>query len=255
MNLLDGTPCDHLPVDDPAIGNGLAVFEALRTYARRPFRPLAHLERLRASARWFGFDCAGDEILIQEIEAVVASEPGECSVLVTLTGGGRRLVRSRPLDLTRVGAPIRVATLPFEAPAWLPGWVKHTNRAGWVLAAAKAGVDEVLFVGADGAWTEANRSNVFAVRGGVLHTPPEDGRILRGVTRTALLEAAAAAGIPTREAPLFPGPVDELYLASTLKELAPVVAVDGISVSGRGPVGDVVTATFRHRIRIEQAQA
>lgn len=242
-------------MDDPAIGNGMAVFEALRTYERRPFRPIAHLDRLRASAAWFGLACAETAVILDEIDRVVASEAGECSVLVTLTGGGRRLVRSRPLDLARVGAPLRVATLPYEAPPWLPGWVKHTNRAGWVLAAAKSVVDEVLFVGTDGSWTEANRSNVFAVRAGVLHTPPEDGRILRGVTRAALLEAAAEAGIPTREAPLFAGTYDELYLASTLKELAPVVAVDGVAAPGRGPIGDAVAATFRHRVRIEQRQA
>ncbi|GDX78986.1 hypothetical protein LBMAG42_07970 [Deltaproteobacteria bacterium] len=255
MNLLDGAPCDQLPVDDPAIGNGMAVFEALRTYERRPFRPLAHLERLRASAVWFGFACADDAVFLNEIEQVVALEPDECSVLVTLTGGGRRLVRSRALDLSRVGAPLRVATLAFEAPPWLPGWVKHTNRAGWVLAAAKAGVDEVLFVGSDGTWTEANRSNVFAVRDGVLLTPPENGRILRGVTRGALIEAAREAGVPVREAPLFPGPVDELYLASTLKELAPVVELNGAAAPGRGPVGERILATFRHRIRIEQRRA
>lgn len=242
-------------MDDPAIGNGMAVFEALRTYERRPFRPIAHLGRLRASAAWFGFGCAEDHVILDEIEAVVASEATECSVLVTLTGGGRRLVRSRPLELSRVGAPLRVATVPFEAPPWLPGWVKHTNRAGWVLAAAKAGVDEVLFVGLDGCWTEANRSSIFAVRDGALLTPPKDGRILRGVTRGALIEAAIEAGVPVREAPLFPGPVDELYLASTLKELAPVVELDGVAAAGRGPIGDSIAATFRRRVQIEQRQA
>lgn len=243
---VDGGP-GGLPPEDPALVGALAVYEALRTYGGRPFEVAAHLRRLRASAGWLGLVCPPDALLAAEL-AEVAAELGEEAVLrVVLTGGGRRVVDAAPLDAARVGAPVRVATLAYEAPDALPAWVKHTSRAVALLAARRAGVDEVLFVGRDGTWTEANRSNVIAVRGGVVHTPPPDGRILPGVTRAVLLACAAELGLDVVEAPLVPGPAEELYLASTLKELAPVVALDGEPAPGGGPVGAALLSAFRTR--------
>ncbi len=49
---------------------------------------------------------------------------------------------------------------------------------------------------------ETDRGNIFAVIGGILHTPPLDGRLLPGVTRAAILRLAAADGLQVKEAPL-----------------------------------------------------
>ena len=245
--LLDGrpVPADTAALlDDPACTTGMAVFETLRTYGGRPFRLEVHLDRLDASAQWCGirWDRAA-------VEAEVRALPvhGEAKINLYLTAGGRRVVRAEPLDLTRVGAPVRVATRPWAPPPWLPGRVKHTSRLAWVLAAREAGVDEVLWVDARGCWTEANRSNVFVVREGVVWTAPDDGTILQGVTRDTMIEAARGAGIEVIEAPVTSGPCDELYLCSTLKELAPVVELDGRPGPGGGPVGAAVRAAFHTR--------
>lgn len=87
---------------------------------------------------------------------------------------------AEPLDLSRVGAPLRVVTRPGTPPPWLPGRVKHTSRAAWLLAASRAGVDEVVWVDPGGNWTEANRSNLFAVREGCCGRRPTIGRSSRG---------------------------------------------------------------------------
>ena len=87
-------------------------------------------------------------------------------------------------------------------------------------------------------------ANVFVVRQGVILTPPDDGRILRGVTRAALLDAARAEGLAIREEAVRAGPCDEFYVASTLKELAPVVRLDGRPVAGAGPAGAALAAAF-----------
>ena len=113
-----------------------------------------------------------------------------------------------------------------------------------MLAAKKLGVDEVIFVDPAGNILEANRSNVIAVIDGELVTPPNEAN-LDGVTRGAMLEAAAHSGLSIREASL---PLDsvfqELYLSSTLKELAPVARFDGRAVGG-GPLGASLHAAFR----------
>lgn len=252
--LLDGQPCpETFPADDPALWTGLAVFETLRTYGSVPFRVERHLERLAASAAWMGVPLPDPAELARELLRVATAVPGESKLNILLTGGGRRLVRATPIDLSRVGAPLRVVTRPWAPPPWLPGRVKHTSRAAWELAARQSGVDEVLWVSAAGDWTEANRSNVFVVRGGRLSTPPDDGRILQGVTRDGLIEAGRAAGIPVHEEIVPAGPCDELYLASTLKELAPVVELDGVAGPGGGPVGARLHAAFRAYFRVVSA--
>jgi branched-chain amino acid aminotransferase len=249
--LFDGVPCPDgrapFPVDDPGLTLGMSVFETLRTYGGRPFRVGTHLARLGASALFCGiaWDDARERTVRAELDHVAATQTGESKLNVLLTGGGHRLVKAEPLDLTRAGAPVRVVTRPWAPSPWLPGRVKHTSRAAWVLAARQAGVDEVVWVAPDGVWTEANRSNVFVVRGGVLCTPPDDGRILQGVTRDAILEVARGLGVPVREAPVPAGPCAEMYLCSTLKELAPVVEIDGYPGPGGGPVGKAVLAAFR----------
>ena len=92
---------------------------------------------------------------------------------------------------------------------------------------------------------EGTRSNVFAVKDGRLITPPVDGRLLAGVTREALIWAAQDAGIEVRLAPLpAEEHYDELYVASTLKELTPVASLNGRPTSGEGPVGGAVLDAF-----------
>lgn len=254
--LLDGVPCPDglgaLALDDTALTLGMAVFETLRTYGRRPFGVDTHLARLGASARFcdIPWTDAIATCIRDELTTVAAAIPCESKLNVVLTGGGRRIVKGEHLDLSRAGAPVRVATRPWAPSPWLPGRVKHTSRMAWVLAARQAGVDEVIWVAPDGMWTEANRSNVFVVRGGVFCTPPDDGRILQGVTRDAMLAAARAIGVPTCEEPLPAGPCEELYLCSTLKELAPVVEIDGYPGPGGGPVGARALAEFRRRAAI-----
>ena len=240
--LVDGRRVERatLPIDDLGLGVW-GVFEALRTYRREPFRIDAHLGRLHESARFCGVPWHNQ--LGAEIREVVLH--GETRITLLLTGDGHRVVKGVPLDLSRVGAPVRVATRAWTPSPWLPGRVKHTNRLGWNLAVRDAGTDEVLFVSPEGTWTEANRSNVFVVKDGALLTPLDDGRILQGVTRDAMIEAAHRAGVEVREAPVPVGVYDEMYLCSTLKELAPVVELDGVPGPGGGVVGRRVMEAFR----------
>ncbi len=253
MVIIDGEPRESLPVDDLALAAGYAVFETMRTYGRQAFRVDEHLDRLEDSARFCRVLIPDRSALRAEIGRAIDAIPTESRVNVTLTGSGRRIVRSRVLDTTWVGREMRVVTRAWTPPPWLPGWVKHTSRLPWWLAAGEA--DEALWVAPEGVWTECTQSNVFVVRDGVLWTPPDDGRILRGVTRTAMIAAAGHVGIEVRAAPVHVGPTDEFWLASTLKELAPVVEIDGIRASGGGPVGEAVRAEFRRAAADWRAEA
>lgn len=214
------------------------VFETLRGVAGEPVALDAHLDRLARGCTWAGWRWNRAEVAARL--RALAAVPGQHKLNVYVDGTGSR-VTCAPLDLARVGAPVRCATAAF-APVWPPD-VKHDDRAGWeaavVDAAARLGepVDEVIWRDPAGQLLESTRSNLIAVRDGVLWTPPLDGRILPGVTRARALAAARIAGIPVHEAPLPDARWDELYLCSTLKQLAPVVRLDGADAPGAGPIG------------------
>ena len=238
--LVNGEETRCLPVADPGFLHGLNCFDTLRTYGSIPFRLAEHVARLEASAASMGIPCPTRSIL-EDLDRVTGVDRW---LRVTLTAGGNRVVQSHPIDPSRIGRPLDCARLPVLPNEHLAGSVKHGSRAAWVLSAQKLGVDEVLFEH-DGQLLEANRSSIVAVVGGELVTPPTDGRLLDGVTRGALLDAAAEAGLPMRVAPLpSTASFDELYVASTLKELAPVRTLDGIEIGGGG-VGKALHVAFR----------
>ncbi len=238
---VNGVEGAGLPGDDPGFTRGLNVFDTLRSYGGNPFRLEPHLDRLELSAAALEIPCPSRDVLRAEI---LSMSVGDRCLRVALTAGGNRVLAWTPIDPAVVGAPVSVASVVSHPNPYLPGHVKHGSRAGWVLAARHLGVTEVVFVDPAGNILEANRSNVFAVVDGVVRTPPL-GANLQGVTRGAILEAALEADLPVSEAPVPLGTrFDELYLSSTLKELAPVAKLDDREVGG-GPVGERLHAAFR----------
>lgn len=101
---------------------------------------------------------------------------------------------------------------------------------------AKArGATEVLFTDTDGAILEGSVSNVFVVLAGVLVTPPLTRPILPGVTRAAVLSAAAELGVDTREADLYPADLvraEAAFLTSSLMLALPIRQIGALEIPG-----------------------
>lgn len=231
---------------------GLTVFETMRTYGGCLFRLPSHVHRLLHSVEVVGVPCPGGEALTSELRQSVSGFGSEARLRFTLTMGGRRLLHVTALVPETVCAPLSVTTLRWEPSPWLDGRVKHGSRALGEVARRGAGTDEVLWVGSDGCITEGARSSVFGVIGAVIVTPPDDGRILPGITRQALLDAGRAAGLPVTEAAMpADAPFTELYASSTLKELAPIVLLDGCPAPGRGPLGERLLEAFHSLVVAE----
>ena len=246
---VDGEENQRIPADDPGLLFGLTVFDTMRTYGRQVFRLQAHIERLQNSAKRLSIPFPAPSLIEDEICAALEDD---VSIRYMLTAGGHRVMQVGPIDQTRVGGPIRVARMGWDPPEWLPGIIKHGCRAAWVVGARELGVDEVILVDHDGFILEANRSNVLGVVDGVLMTPRLDGRFLSGVTRCALLEAAQASALPLEERPLpYDSTFDELYLTSTLKEVAPIVEIDGKTGPGAGPLGIALHGAYRELVAAE----
>jgi D-alanine transaminase len=112
-------------------------------------------------------------------------------------------------------------------------------------AAKEQGAKEAWFVGKDGYVTEGSSSNAWIVsRDGKVITRPADHGILRGVTRTVLLNVLKAQGLELDERPFT---VEEAYAAreafitSASLSIMPVVRIDGRPV-GNGEPGLIATA-------------
>ncbi len=112
-------------------------------------------------------------------------------------------------------------------------------------AAKEQGAKEAWFVGKDGYVTEGSSSNAWIVsRDGKVITRPADHGILRGVTRTVLLNVLKAQGLELDERPFT---VEEAYAAreafitSASQSIMPVVRINGRPV-GNGAPGLVATA-------------
>ena len=257
-----------LRADDEAVLRGRAAFETLRVYAGRPFRLGEHLERLARSADVLELHApdAGLEGLVADALAGLGRVDAVLRLVWTPGAGdgvptGFALVTPLPdgLDAMRAGG-IALATLQLaigttarRASPWLLAGVKSTSYAVNMAAqheARKRGADDALFLSLEGTALECPTSNVWFVEGGALHTPALDLGILAGVTRDTLLAAAAEAGMDVEEG-AYPrervAAAAEAFTSSSVREVMPVVRMDGAAVGdGRpGPVATAMQAALR----------
>lgn len=127
---------------------------------------------------------------------------------------------------------------------------KSTSYAVSMAAEAEAkarGADDAVFVDADRIVLEGPVTNIWWREGDVLVTPSLDVGILAGETRAALLELAARDGRKVIEG-VFPLErllaADEVFTSSSVREIIPVVAVDGTPFE-RGPAAAALQEALR----------
>ena len=113
--------------------------------------------------------------------------------------------------------------------------------------AKRRGADDAVFVDADDIVLEGPVTNIWWRRGQTLHTPSLELGILAGETRATLLELAAGCGYAVEEeiAPLATlAAAEEIFTSSSVREVMPVVALDGLAIA-RGPAAGELQAALR----------
>jgi para-aminobenzoate synthetase / 4-amino-4-deoxychorismate lyase len=103
-------------------------------------------------------------------------------------------------------------------------------------------------VDSDGAVLEGSRGSLFLVSAGALVTPPADGRLLPGITRTQAIEAAGALGIDLREEIVGVealAAADEVFLTGAVRGVEPVRACAGVGTWDSGRVTAQLGAELR----------
>jgi branched-chain amino acid aminotransferase len=178
---------------------------------------------------------------------------------ITYTGGVAPLGSGRgdaPPTLVVVVAPMK----PWDGPAsvvtvpWprnergAVAGLKTTSYAENVVAlayAAERGAGEALFANLAGNVCEGTGSNVFYVVDGELRTPTLASGCLAGITR-ALLVAWCDVVEVDEPVEVLAG-AQEVFLASTTRDVQPVAVLDGRDLGGPGPVTLAAAATWAER--------
>jgi len=225
------------------LGDGL--FESLRASSGVSYLLDRHLARLYAGAEQVGFEgMLTREELIGMVQATLdRADLQDAYLRITVTRGRGGAPPAQPsgsptVVIAALPAPpppdpadgIAVATI---GPAPLHGpKAKSTSRQAAVLArgrAERSGAAEGLYVSGHGRVLEGTSSNVFAVCGGRLLTPPAED-CLPGVTRGRLLELAREDGLQVVEAPLDLAVLtsaDEAFLTNAVQGLRAIEMIDG----------------------------
>lgn len=181
--------------------------------------------------------------------------------LVWNTVGGWRSDESMPdvdLVITTAGLPhfpdlVRLAVREHgrHAASALAG-VKTISWLSSVWAAAEAqreGFDEVVLLNERGEVSECTATNIFAVKGDKILTPPLSSGCLEGVTRGVLMEVAPEAGTSVAEQTLGLEDLysaDEVFITSTNRNVIGVKEIAGRTIANgeTGPLTKKLDEVF-----------
>lgn len=186
-----------------------------------------HLQRLRASARYFGF--LFDERGIRSaLDRALDSAEGLQRVRLTLGVRGDTQVECALLELPDADAVWRYgfAQGPVSSTDWRV-YHKTTLRGFYDAALAAAeGCDEVVFVNERGEVTEGSRTNIFVERDGAWLTPPLSSGLLDGCLRRELIENGPQRVV---ESVLRPRDLEggKVWFGNALRGLIPGESVEG----------------------------
>ncbi|MEA2332437.1 MAG: para-aminobenzoate synthetase / 4-amino-4-deoxychorismate lyase [Thermoleophilaceae bacterium] len=238
---------DH-PRPDPAQG----VFETTLVVAGRALELDAHLTRMESSlSALYGLPLpAGARELVAE--GAAGTELGRLRLTVVPDPDG-------------AAATATVKAVPVDEALVFPGWAGAVELAPvavaggigahkWadrrLLGHAESATDPALplIVDSDGTLLEGSRGSLFVVTGGVLLTPAADGRLLPGITRAQVIQAARGLGMEVREEALGPdrlADADEAFMTGAVRGVEPVRRYAGVRDWEAGEVTTRVAAELR----------
>ncbi|MDZ8117597.1 branched-chain-amino-acid transaminase [Pontiella agarivorans] len=248
-------------VFDHGLLYGDGVFEGIRAYNGRVFLLDEHIERLYDSAQAIALKipmtrkqmkqavvdtCKANEISDGYIRLVVTRGKGTLGLNPYLCDKAEVIIIAAkiqlyPQELYDNGLKIVTVGTIRNHPEAINPRIKSLNYLNNVIAkieAINAGCMECLMLNHKGEVAEASGDNIFAVKNGVITTPPSTCGALEGLTRNKVMELAREAGYEMREAPMARYDLyvaDEVFLTGTAAEIISVVDVDKREIGGGKP--------------------
>ncbi len=253
-----------IPVSSLGLHYGFGFFEGIRCYDTPEgpaiFRLADHLRRLIRSAAVYGVTLPYSAAALSQAckDVVRANDLVNCYLRPIafmgeprsgdpLDGEFRVAVLAMPQP-PLVGAPssrgatAKISSFRRMASDVIPPVAKATgqylNSFLAEVEARQCGADHAICLTADGRVADGWAHNLFAVRDGVLITPPLSTGVLPGITRDSVLTLAREAGYGVREDDLVRTDLylaDECMLTGTGAGIVPITSVDGRRIGGTGP--------------------
>ncbi len=264
----------RVSVDDRGFVFGDGIYEVVRVIDGRIFAWTEHASRMTRglAAVKIGFG-ASDVSSLESVCLRLLKEndltAGEATIYLQVTRGAAPRTHYFPpagTPPTVYAAASRftpsremrdhgIKAITFPDFRWARCDLKTVNLMGAVLAreaAHAAGAYEALLI-RDGMLTEGAATNAFAVINGVVRTYPLSNYILPGISREYALDAARDVGVAVSEEPVTQAEMlaaDELFIAGTTTDVAPVVELDGraVGAGAPGPVTRKVQEAFLARL-------
>jgi len=253
----------RLPILDHGFLFGDGVFEGIRVTPAGIFRFPDHMKRLATAALAIGIDVPGGfervADVARETTRAWGSRSGYLRLILTRGEGALGIDPSTcpeprilciaagevEISVEKDARGLRLATSSLRRPSpdVLDPRVKSLNYLNNVLAKREAnlsGADDALVLNERGLIAEASATNVFALTGNRLVTPPVTDGALEGITRKTILELAGDLGFETSETSLGRFDLyaaDAVFLTGTRAGVVPVGSLDGSPISQVGRPG------------------
>ncbi len=251
---------------------GTGVFEGIRCYDTEigpaVFRHQDHIDRLYKSAELYYMPIPYTQEQIRQATLELIGKNGMRSCYIRpIAYRGYGTMGLFPLD-----APVDVTIAVWEWGAYLgdegtrngirakvSSWrrisndslIPHAKASGQYLNSIlakieshKAGYEEAILLDDHGFVCEGSGENIYAVRDGVIVTPPQTAGILDGINRKAIIQIARDLGFEVVERDLARAELylaEEVFLTGTAAELVPVREIDDHAV-GTGKPGEITKA-------------
>lgn len=241
---INGIESQRLDVADRACQYGDGLFETLAVRHGKVEFLSAHLARLAEGARRLGIPMPDEAKWRSDIAAVLVGRQQAVLKLILSRGrGGRgylppaeprtsRMVMLypwpvHPVEYTEQGVAVRFCDTRLAMQPQLAG-LKHLNRLEQVLARREwdnEAIQEGLMLDTAGHVIEGTMSNLFWLKGDVLHTPDLSASGVQGIMRQQLLDLAPKLKLTIQCGEYLPEvfeQADGLFLTNSIIGLWPV---------------------------------
>ena len=262
---------------------GTGVFEGIRAYetANGPaiFRLTDHIVRLHNSAKIVGMEIpyTVDE-LVEACKATVASTglPGCYVRPIAYYGYGEMGLNTLPCSVD-----VAIACWPWGAYLGddavtkgvrmkISSWTRHdhntmppasktsgnyVNSSLAKVEALKAGYDEAIMLAPNGLVAECTGENIFAVRNGIMITPPISAGALEGITQNTVMTIARDLGFEARVDNLARSDLyiaEEILVCGTAAEVSSVNSVDDRTIPCPGPKTKAIAEVYARVVRAQE---
>jgi len=249
--------------------NGWGVFSTLRVYDGVPFCWERHWPRMCHDAARLRIPMPPDGAAVAaDLRRLIEANDAWNSVLRVMVVRNRGGMFEGPAVTNDFDVIAFSTNVPPWGKAMKLGVVPNGRHAASEFAGAKIlswsenltryerareqGLDEVVLLNERGEVSECTSANMFTVREAASNqvrvlTPPLSSGCLPGVTRAVLLEELRVSRIIVQEQVLFPSDLeaaDEVFLASTTRELLPVASVEGLKIRSTQFIRDRLQKAF-----------